>query len=230
MGSASEAGQRARSCFIWLGLAMIVALGVTACSAHIPPRPLPELHMSGVSKVQGFDRFYKTVGVYPNQTLGNLTAYQPGGSGQPGRVLLPLGGKLYDVGLDGKPPRSLPLKARFKRTSVSPDGRWLLCSTSAGIIVLDLQTPSTDNVQVALANENRPDWPAFGPDDQRFAVSLFADKDCELGMYAFEPPHSRSRLVTGLYFPDLVEIGQTWAGGYAHACEITDVTDLCMKG
>jgi hypothetical protein len=102
-----DAGWPTKSRIASLCLGFLFALGVGACSPHIPPRPLPELNTPGVSKVPGFDSFFKTVDVHPHDELGGFTAYQPGGSGKPGRLLLPLEGKLYDIGLDGKLPRTI---------------------------------------------------------------------------------------------------------------------------
>jgi WD40-like Beta Propeller Repeat len=184
--------------------------------------------MPGVSEVSGFDTFFKNVDGYSDE-LGHFTAYQPGGSGQPGRVLLPLGGNLYDIGLDGKPPRTVLMSdgelryTCFDRPSVAPSGRWLLCSTTAGIIALDLQISSADNVQLALANQNHPELPAFGPDGRRFVVKLFADKDCELGVFSSEPPYKGSRLVTHLLFPDLVPPALASTTGFGDACDMSDV-------
>jgi Tol biopolymer transport system component len=98
-----------------------------------------------------------------------------------------------------------------------------ICSNTEGVITLDLQWPSPGNVQIALADQTRPGLATFSPDGRRFIVTQFADKDCELGVYASEPPHRDSRPVTELLFPDLVEVGKTWAGGFAHACVISDV-------
>jgi len=217
--------RRAGSLFSCLCIALLCSICMTTCSPHIPPRPLPDLQMPGVSKVPGFESFSKSAtNGYPPQALGRLTAYQPEGPGQPGRALLPLGGNLYDIGLDGKAPRIVPIANTCSdRPSISPDGRWLLCSNTEGVITLDLQWPSPGNVQIALADQTRPELATFSPDGRRFIVTQFADKDCELGVYASEPPHRDSRPVTELLFPDLVEVGKTWAGGFAHACVISDV-------
>jgi hypothetical protein len=225
MDRTSSAERRARWRFTWLCLALLVALGLISCSPHITQPPLPELHIPGVSKVPGFDSFFKTVDVYPHDELGRFTAYQPGGQGQPGHLLLPLGGKLYDIGLDGKLPHTVPLpNACFDRPSVTLNGRWLLCSNTDGVIALDLQSPSPGNVEVALADQTRPGLATFAPDSRRFIVTQFADKDCELGVFASGPPYDSSRLVIGLLFPNLVAPGHTTLGGFAQACDVTDVS------
>jgi hypothetical protein len=220
---------RARPRFAWLCATVLVALGLISCSPHITQSPLPDLHMPGVSKVPGFDSFFKTLGVYPYDELGNFTAYQPGGPGQPGRVLLPLDGKLYSIGLDGKPPFTIHtptdslIDTCFDRPSVAPNGIWLLCSTTAGIIALDLQAPSADNLQVALTNERRLALPAFGSDGQRFVVNVFADENCELAVYTSAPPYKGSHLVTRLLFPDLAPPVLGVTTGFGDACEVSEV-------
>ena len=162
--------------------------------------------------------------------MGSFTAYLPGGAGQAGRVLLPLDGNLYSIGLDGRPPFTIHTPTHtlidtcFDRPSFAPNGRWFLCSTTAGIIALDLQTPSDDNVNVALTNQRSISLPAFAPDGKRFVVNLFADESCELAVYISEPPYDSSLLVTGLLFPDLVAPGYTTQSGFAQACDMTDVT------
>jgi hypothetical protein len=230
MDRTSGAGWRAKWRIAWSCLALLVGLGVNGCSPHITQPPLPELHISGVSKVPGFDSFFKTVDVYPHDELGSFTAYLPGGASQAGRALLPLAGNLYSIGLDGRPPITIHTPTHtlidtcFDRPSFAPNGRWFLCSTTAGIIAIDLQTLSDDNVEIALTNQRSIELPAFAPDGKRFVVNLFADENCELAVYTSEPPYDGSRLVTGLLFPDLVAPGSTTPGGFAQACDMTDVS------
>jgi Tol biopolymer transport system component len=230
MDRISGAGRRARWRFAWLCLSLLVALGLISCSPHITQPPLPELHIPGVSKVPGFDSFFKTVDVYPHDELGTFTAYLPGGASQAGRALLPLAGNLYSIGLDGRPPFTIHtpthtlINTCFDRPTIAPNGRWLLCSTTAGIIAIDLQTLSDDNVKIALTNQRSIELPAFAPDGKRFVVNLYVDENCELAVYTSEPPYDNSRLVTGLLFPDLIAPAQTAASGFARDCVMTDVS------
>src|SRR5262249_349261 len=132
MDRSNDAGRRAKLLFVWLCVALLVTYGVSACSGHISLPPLPELHMPGVSKVPGFEDFYKrNAGDFEH--LNDFAAYQPNGPGTIGRVFVITPGGMLDIGLDGSGERKVADDGLCQgRPAVTRDSRWLLCSSYNG--------------------------------------------------------------------------------------------------
>jgi hypothetical protein len=176
-----------------------------------------------VAPVPGFDRFLQKLDAYPKDQLQALTAYQAADGARPARALLVIGNELYDLSLDGAIARRVPMSGVCQdRSTVTKDGRWLLCANGAGIISLDLQTPPPQNSQLValntasatLPNGDQPRHAAWGPDQRHFIVGLFAPQSCVLGVYVADPPYAQAQPVVKLTFPQLTT---------AEPCDIRDV-------
>lgn len=214
----SSAPERGRSGARLVGtLLLAVVLLVSACRSAGAPTfgPLPDLRLSGVAKIPGISELEQRVNIHD---ILRMTTYAPSGSaGRGARVLFGLGGTSYDVGLDGGDLHPLAGVCDLP-DSVSPDGRWLLCSSIEGIRLDDLR-PGGEKGALLLPRTNSAGFssPAWASDGHRLAVMTTAPEPCTIAIYAVTPEHAIATRTAQLTLPQFATSGPGGAGCAAEA-------------
>jgi hypothetical protein len=179
-----DARWRVSALFSRLWFALLCAICVAACSPHIPVRPLPELHTPNISKVPGFEAYYKRNAGYVNDSLRDFTAYQPYGAGLSGRMLVEAGASLLDIGLDGSDGRKIADgDLCIDRPAVTRDSQWMACTTVYGrLIVQSLTEAPPYESHLLPTGATFPRLVAWGPDGRQLVAVETAESDCRLNV------------------------------------------------
>lgn len=211
------------TCLAWLALALMAG-----CSASPgPPKPLPELHLPGVTRVHGiFDGQDATY--IPDRIVG-LSTYQPAGlPASAARILIgpPV---IYEMGLDGSRPHRLSLHedCDLEGLAVTPDGQRALCATSKGIKLFSPMAQPEDAGRIILPNQPTgqpliyPNYrfPVWRPDGSHFAVITNVPGQCSIAIFSADASGATFRPTAFLALPTSMSPAST-----SPACRAVDLT------
>ena len=116
---------------VLLPLLALTALLLSSCSGRFPPqKPLPDLHLPGLTQVPGVTTLHHGVGRGIITGLATASSLDPAAAP---RAVISVDDELYDIGLDGSLPQQFSTACvdRYQfsvNLAVSADGRWLYCN------------------------------------------------------------------------------------------------------
>jgi hypothetical protein len=206
--------RQTRTRTVLLLLLVVIAGMFGGCSPVIPaPKPLPDLHLPGVTQIPGVTNLHR--GIRRGNIVGLTTALSLVPGDAP-RAIIGVDDELFTIGFDGSTPRAIPTTCPMNRgvtLRTTADRRWLFCqgqsltalplpgaNTPALEHILALQTDTGASVQ-----ELDTRW-TVAPDGRYVAVLMSARSQCALALYAVASSRDAVPLVGVLLLPLSVSI------------------------
>jgi hypothetical protein len=190
---------------VLLPLLLLIALLLSGCSGRFPPqKPLPDLHLPGVTQVPGVPTLHHGVGRGIITGLATAPSLDPAAAP---RAVIAVDDELYDIGLDGSLPQQIPTtcvdRHQFRvNLAVSADGRWLYCNghgfTVGPFASVNLGPPEqTVQLQTATGEAVRDTFNrvAVSPDGRYLALVTDEILGCAIAFYAVAPTYTAAKLV-----------------------------------
>jgi hypothetical protein len=192
----------------------IAALAVSACSTPLPPpKPLPDLHLPGVTQIPGVTTLHHGPlrGIITALTTASSPAAAP-------RAIIDVDDELFSIGFDGSSPQSLPTACRVSHSILlraTSDGRWLYCASST-LVVVPLPGANANAAEHTLSlhtagaadSQGLVDRLAISPDGRYLALLTVAQSHCALAFYGVAPTYDAAPLLGTLLFPPSVAVPQ----------------------
>lgn len=192
-------------------LLTICSLALSSCSGRFPPpKPLPDLHIPGVTQIPGVTTLHPGVGRGVINGLTIAPSLDP--SGAP-RAVIALDDELYSIGFDGNMPQRIFTNC-VNRYSVgaillaTADGQWLFCSghiftidplTRTGIGDAEHEIKLQTDTGAPVVNTFN--HVTVSPDGHYLALVTNEFADCAIAFYAVALTHDALTLLGVLPFP-----------------------------
>jgi hypothetical protein len=196
-------------------LMVALVILVSTCGCQEQHGPLPDLQLRGSTQIPGLTDLQRQGADDQIYYIDSVAAYAPSDGPGGARILFQLTQyfgparytPLFDVGLDGRGLRSIPLRQPCDGpVTVSHDGRWAACQDQAGIEVTALNTRRSDGGRQVLTGAFEDDLqsPSWSPDGGHLAVVTHAQAGgCAIAIYTGQSPHTVLRKSALLTFPTI---------------------------